>query len=158
MMSAQTRRGWFAEQRHLARALAMQALFEADFSRRPPEDVLRRRLEEEEFPEVAAEYAGKLVAGAWEHREEYDVLIARAAPTWPLEQMARVDHNILRVALFEMLHGREVPIKAAINEAVELAKEYGSDASRRFVNGVLGTIASEAAERQGDGPVAQEEP
>lgn len=141
--ATEDRRTQFASQRRHARALGMQMMFEADFSARPLDDILTRRFSEERLPPPVAEYAESLLRGAWEHRGEYDEMIARAAPSWPLEQMARIDRNILRIAMYEMLHGEAVPVRAAINEAVELAKEYGSDASRRFINGVLGTIAAE---------------
>lgn len=141
--SPDERRRIFSSQRHQARVLAMQMMFEADFSQRPPDEILARRVSEEEISAPVTEYGSYLLRGAWAHREEYDRMIARAAPSWPLEQMARVDHNILRLAMYEMLHSDQVPIRAAINEAVELAKEFGSDASRRFINGVLGTIAAE---------------
>ncbi len=136
----------FAERRRGARVLAMQMMFEADFTRKPLDRILQRRLLEEEVPEPVGDYAEYLLRGAWEHRDEFDRMIAEAAPTWPLDQMARIDRNIMRLAMYEMLYSPEVPIRAAINEAVELAKEFGSDASRRFVNGVLGTIASEHGE------------
>lgn len=137
----------FSAQRRRARTVAMQVLFETDFTHRPLDEVLEWRLGEESAEDDVAEYASQLARGAWERRAEYDTLIAEAAPTWPVEQIAPVDRNILRIALHEVLHRNDVPMKAAINEAVELAKEYGSDASRRFVNGVLGTIAA----RRGDG-------
>ena len=146
----------FAEQRHQARAVAMQVMFEADFSGKPLDEILERRVAEEVLGDEAASYAQDLVLGAWEHRDEHDEMIARAAPSWPLRQMPGVDRNILRLALYEMRYGKGVPMKAAINEAVELAKEFGSDASSRFVNGVLGTVAAErvAPEQR---PVAQGE-
>lgn len=142
-MDREDHRTRFQANRRRARELALQVLFEAEFSAHDPSAVLGRRLEEEKLPKPVASYAEILLSGAWEHRDRYDRLISQAAPTWPLEQMARIDRNVLRVALFEMIDGKEVPVKAAINEAVELAKEYGSDTSGRFVNGVLGTIATE---------------
>ncbi len=72
-----------------------------------------------------------------------DMLIARYAPEWPLEQMAVIDRNILRIAIFEFIASEETPVKVAINEAVELAKTYGSDSAPRFINGVLGTLAEQ---------------
>ncbi len=149
-MSGEDRRGSFASQRRQARVLAMQMMFEADFSERPLQEIIEWRFDEDDPPESVATYAEYLLRGAWEHRQQYDELIGHAAPSWPLEQMARIDRNILRLAMYEMLESEEVPTKAAINEAVELAKEFGSDASRRFVNGVLGTIASQKL--QGEKP------
>lgn len=141
-MSEDRRASW-TSQRHQARALALQMIFEADFSARSVDEILAQRVEEENAPPRVATYAETLFRGAYERREEYDATIARLAPTWPLEQMARIDRNILRLALYEMLESREVPMRAAINEAVELAKEFGSDASSRFINGVLGTVAAQ---------------
>jgi len=85
----------------------------------------------------------RIVQGVLKHRDELDELIATYAPEWPIDQMAIIDRNILRIALFEFLIGGGTPPKVAINEAVELAKRFGSDSSRRFVNGVLGTLLSQ---------------
>ncbi|MDP9350203.1 MAG: transcription antitermination factor NusB [Chloroflexota bacterium] len=153
-MSADRKPSW-ASQRHRARTLALQMIFEADFSARSVDEIYARRLAEEDVPARVAAYAQELFHGAYERREEYDSMIARLAPTWPLEQMARIDRNILRLALYEVLESPEVPMRAAINEAVELAKEFGSDASSRFINGVLGTVAAqrtEARDGQADEP------
>src|SRR5205085_10913622 len=73
---------------------------------------------------------------------DLDSVIAQSAPNWPIEQMSKIDKNILRLAIFEILFDNRVPLKAAINEAVELGKRFGSDSSSRFINGVLGTVAS----------------
>lgn len=151
--------GW-AEGRHAARALALGVLFEMEFQRTEaePAAILARRVAEEPAPEPVVAYAEGLARGAWAHRREYDALIARLAPTWPIEQMARVDRNILRLALYEMFETPEVPVRAAINEAVELAKQYGSEASRRFINGVLGTVAAEYVQGRGAAPPADRKP
>lgn len=95
-------------------------------------------------PEAATvvAYARRLVMGVSRHQEEIDQAIGAAAPTWPLNQVSRIDKSILRIAIFEVLKSGNIPLKVAINEAVEIAKLYGSDSSSRFVNGVLGTIAS----------------
>jgi N utilization substance protein B len=84
-----------------------------------------------------------LVQGVVEFQTHIDMLIARYAPEWPLDQMAVIDRNILRIAIFEFLISEQTPVKVAINEAVELAKTYGSDSAPRFVNGVLGTLADQ---------------
>jgi transcription antitermination protein NusB len=89
------------------------------------------------------------------HLDEIDPLIAEAAPTWPLAQMAKIDKSILRLAVYEVLHETDVPYKAAINEAVEIAKVYGSDSSSRFVNGVLGTIAARRLGGRANGGAAE---
>jgi N utilization substance protein B len=92
-------------------------------------------------------YAGDLVDGVLREREELDRIIEESAPSWPIEQMARIDKNILRLAIFEILFDNRVPLKAAINEAVELGKRFGSDSSSRFINGVLGTVAAKRETR-----------
>ena len=96
--------------------------------------------------QAGSEFASMLVQGVFKHKAGMDVLIARYAPEWPLEQMAVIDRNILRIAIFEFLASDETPVKVAINEAVELAKTYGSDSAPRFVNGVLGTLADRIPE------------
>lgn len=92
---------------------------------------------------AGVEFSSLLIQGVLEHQNAMDVLIARYAPEWPLEQMAIVDRNILRIAIFEFLMSDQTPVKVAINEAVELAKVYGADSSPRFINGVLGTLAEQ---------------
>lgn len=87
------------------------------------------------------EFASRLMQGVVAYQEGMDRLIERYAPEWPLDQMAVIDRNILRMAIFEFIISDETPVKVAINEAVELAKTYGSDSAPRFINGVLGTLA-----------------
>jgi len=124
-----------------ARALALQALYEIDLSNHPPVEVLRSRLEETALSEDLAEFARQIIFGVLPLTHELDILIARYAPEWPLDQIAAIDRNILRLAFWEFAVQRETPLKVAINEAVELAKLYGSDSAPRFVNGVLGSLA-----------------
>jgi N utilization substance protein B len=147
-MSARKTRG--AENRQ-ARTLALQILFETDLTGHELSDVLRRYSEDLALPEPVRRYTERLVAGVRSHREEIDSAIASAAPAFPVEQLPAVDRNILRVAIYELRHERDVPMKAAINEAVELAKSYGGDNSGRFVNGVLGTLVDRDAKPRGDG-------
>jgi N utilization substance protein B len=97
-------------------------------------------VEERRLSPRVAEYADELVHGVLEHLDAIDSTIQEVAPEWPIAQMARIDKNVLRLAIYEILFNNSVPAKAAINEAVELAKSFGSDTSSRFVNGVLGTI------------------
>lgn len=137
-MSARKTRG--AENRQ-ARTLALQILFETDLTGHDLVDVLRRYSEDLALPQPVRRYTERLVQGVSEHRDELDTEIAQAAPAFPVAQLPAVDRNILRVALYELRHEPDVPVKAAINEAVELAKSYGGDNSGRFVNGVLGTLA-----------------
>lgn len=130
--------------RRRAREVALKTLFEGEATRHPVEEVLERHIAEDELPAEVAEYARHLVVGVGMHRLEIDGLIARAAPAWPLKQMSGVDKNILRIAIFEIVFdNRAIPAKVAINEAVELAKEYGGQNSPKFVNGVLGTVVLE---------------
>jgi N utilization substance protein B len=95
-----------------------------------------------ELEPSAREFASTLVAGVLDNQVDLDKVIAQSAPSWPIDQMSKIDKNILRLAIFEILFDTRVPLKAAINEAVELGKRFGSDSSSRFINGVLGTVAS----------------
>lgn len=126
--------------RRQARVVAFQTLFEVDLVHHNPEAVLLVRLEEIPLPEDAQQFARDLVLGTIARQDELDQLIGAAAPQWPLQQMAKADVNILRLAVFELSSG-QAPLKVVINEAVELAKLYGGESSPRFVNGVLGTVA-----------------
>ena len=130
--------------RRRARRIALETLYEVDLADHPPGEVLQRRLAEEAIDNAGSEFASELVLGVMQHRPHMDKLIIRYAPEWPLEQMAVIDRNILRIAIYEFLIGANTPIKVAINEAVELAKTYGSDSAPRFINGVLGTLADQA--------------
>jgi len=122
----------------------MQSLYEADLVGHDPMIVLNRALADEDLEaSAAAEHARRLVSGVVRQRDEIDRELARAAPAWPIEQMPSVDKNLLRLAIYEVLFDNDqVPMKAAINEAVEIAKRFGSENSSRFVNGVLGTVAA----------------
>jgi N utilization substance protein B len=124
-----------------ARGIALQALYEIDLVGHPPADVLLERLGDEPQTEELAEFIRQILFGVLPLREQLDSVIARYATEWSLDQIAAVDRNILRIAVWEFAGGQETPIKVAINEAVELAKAYGSDSAPRFVNGVLGSLA-----------------
>ena len=130
--------------RRKARVVALQALYEIDAALRPPEMALDNRLELEPLTPAAQEFAAGLVNGVLENQARIDHLIQEYAPNWPLKQMALVDRNILRVAIYEIMIAGETPPKAAINEAIELAKVFGSTNSPRFVNGVLGSVMKAA--------------
>lgn len=127
--------------RRRARIIALQTLYEADTTGHEPLNILERLLRDALATEEVAGFARELVSGATEHREYIDSVIAKVAPAWPLEQMAAVDRNILRLAILEILLNNRTPLRAAINEAVELAKTFGSDNSAKFVNGVLGSVS-----------------
>ena len=123
-----------------ARSIALQVLYETDLSNHLPGDVLKTRLEDNELTEEHAEFARQIIFGVLPLRHELDHVIAKYAPEWPLDQIAAIDRNIIRIACWEFAISRETPVKVAINEAVELAKTYGSESTARFVNGVLGTL------------------
>lgn len=133
-----------ASLRHRIRIAALQILFEVDATDHPLDVVLGRHLEDEPLPADGSRFLSRLVLGTWEHRRYLDTIIEEAAPSWPVSQMPGVDKAVLRIALYEMLIDdvEKTPVKAIINEAVELAKHFGSDNSSRFVNGVLGTVVS----------------
>jgi len=126
--------------RRQARALALKALFEIDSVGHKPDLVLDYLVKDENLPEEGAQFAHSLVEGVTQHRAKLDEIIRLLAPEWPVGQLAIVDRNILRIALYELQNSDDVPIKVAINEAVELAKTFGSDTAPRFVNGVLGAF------------------
>jgi len=124
-----------------ARSLALQVLYEVDIANHPPAEVFQLRLEETPLSPELAEFARQIIFGILPITTELDKLIAKYAPEWPFDQIAAIDRNILRMALWEFSVFHETPIKVAINEAVELAKQFGSDSAPRFVNGVLGSLA-----------------
>ena len=128
--------------RRKARTLALQALYEIDMVGHDPEVTMGHLLEEERLTEENTVFARDLVRGVTRYRDKLDAHIHRFAPAWPVEQIAVIDRNILRLAIFEILLDNRVPVKVAINEAVELAKEFGSDNSPRFINGVLGAVSA----------------
>ena len=137
-----------ADPRRVARSVALQSLFAADVRDRTRDEGSTRRPVpdyfwlDEDIDRAAMEFADRLHHGVCEHRQGLDGLISRYAPAWPVTQLPIVDRNILRIAIFELLHNPATPPKAAIDEAVELAKVFGSDSSARFVNGVLGSVMS----------------
>lgn len=133
--------------RRRARETAFKALYEGDVARHGPLQALERLAEEEALPFEVTGYARELVEGVLKKQEELDARLKRLAPAFPLEQLSPVDRNILRLALWEIYHGN-IPLKVAINEAVELAKTFGSDTSSRFINGVLGSVADEVLGKQ----------
>ena len=128
--------------RRRARALALQTLYEIDSAGHRADEVLNRLLDEERLPEDNASFVRELVTGVIQHKEKIDQNIQSFAPAWPVEQIPVVDRNILRLAIFEILIDNKVPVKVAINEAVELAKTFGADSSSKFVNGVLGSVST----------------
>lgn len=124
-----------------ARSLALQVLYEVDIANHPPGDIYKLRLEDTPLSEELSEFARQIIFGVLPLTHTLDQIIAKYAPEWPLDQIAAIDRNILRMALWEFAVYHDTPIKVAINEAVELAKQYGSDSAPRFINGVLGALA-----------------
>ena len=127
--------------RRRARILALQTLYEADTTGHDAQGILSRLLEDAAVTDEIAAFARELVTDTISNRQYIDEIIAKVAAAWPLDQMAPVDRNILRLAIWEILLSEATPLRAAINEAVELAKVFGSDNSARFVNGVLGSVS-----------------
>jgi len=134
--------------RRKARIAALQALYELDCTKHKAEEALARLRAGETLPQEALSFSEELVKGVLQNKSELDALIKRFAPAFPPEQMSIIDRNILRLAIFEILFNDKTPLKVAINEAVELAKEFGSDSSPRLINGVLGSIATERGVEQ----------
>ena len=131
-----------AGERRRARVLALQALYEADSVGHEVEGVVNQLLAKERLSEENANFTRELVRGVIQNKQKIDENIQNFAPAWPIKQIPMVDRNILRLAIFEILLDNKVPVKVAINEAVELAKTFGSDNSSKFVNGVLGSVST----------------
>lgn len=141
--------------RHLSRSIVLQTLFEWDVHNEEgtadsadPENILERNIEEFATTTKDKPFMKRLLQGVLAKQDDLDAVITKAAPEWPLEKIARVDRNILRIGLYELLFSdrKEVPAKVAINEAIELAKNFGGDSSGAFVNGVIGGVYKELGE------------
>jgi N utilization substance protein B len=128
--------------RRRARELAFQALYEVDSAGHEAEETVNRLLAGEGFSGENANFTRELVSGVIQNKEKIDKSIQGFAPAWPIKQIPMVDRNILRLAIFEILIDNKVPVKVAINEAVDIAKVFGGDNSSRFVNGVLGSVST----------------
>jgi N utilization substance protein B len=140
-----------AAPRHLARQLVLQALYEMDIGGHDPKSALERSLIELRVGEDVRDFARSLLQDVLERKDEIDGIIEKTAPAWPTEQLAAIDRNVLRIAIRECIVDNLTPVGAAINEAVELAKEYGSESSGRFINGVLGSLsAAQTAPQEGE--------
>ena len=129
-------------QRHLARTVALQTLYEWDFfdGKKDPQEILERDLAELTPKLEEKDFSRTVVNGVLEHRSEIDAMITKFAPDWPLEKITTVDRNVLRIGVFELIWNEEIPSKVAINEAIEVAKAFGGESSGKFVNGVLGAV------------------
>ena len=133
--------------RHLARELALKVLFEGETDGAAPDRSLEYHAKEARADEEVTDFARTLIGGVREHRDTIDARLREASQNWDLDQMAKVERTLLRIATFELCYLPSVPIKAAINESIELAKTFGGPDSGKFVNGILGRIASDAADR-----------
>ena len=141
-----------------ARGIALQALYEIDLTGHSAPQVLTERLLDTPVDNDLAEFASQIVMGVLPLVQILDSFIAQHAPEWPLDQVAAIDRNILRMALWEFAVQGTAPLKVAINEAIELSKIYGSDSTPRFVNGVLGSLAARQNEiKQTFGPLRKSE-
>ena len=134
--------------RHLSRSIAMQSLYEWDFSGKKPEaldKIVEKNIKEYGPGLENVDFVWQLVNGVKDHLSKIDKIIEKAAPEWPIDQITIVDRNVLRIGLYELLYEdkEEVPPKVAINEAIELAKTFGGESSGKFINGVLGTVFKE---------------
>ena len=133
--------------RRKIRSIALQALYEYDCTKHHPESIVDRLYIEQSLSKEADIFTRELVLGVVNHQTKIDAVIQEFASAWPLAQIPAIDKNILRLAIFESLLSNEVPSKVVINEAIELAKKFGSDNSARFVNGVLGSIHNQYKEK-----------
>lgn len=125
-----------------ARAVALQVLYELDQSDHPPGDVIAQRLEEAPLEDKLCGFVEEIIYGVLPLKPVLDDVISKYAPDWPFDQVAIIDRNVLRIALWEMLFSKDTPVKVVINEAIELGKMYGADSSPRFINGVLGSLVT----------------
>jgi len=133
--------------RHLSRSIAMQSLYEWDFSGRKPDltKTVEKNLREFGPGLENPSFTWQLVTGVIQYLQKIDKIIEKAAPEWPINQISIIDRNVLRIGLYELLYADKaaVPPKVAINEAIELAKSFGGESSGKFINGVLGTVYKE---------------
>ena len=127
--------------RTTSRRLAMQALYQVDLSGSDPDSALLSVSSEEKFPGETIDFAGKLLDGVLKNKDRIDKEISKRLDAWQLQRLSIVDKNIIRVAVYEMLSDDKTPFSAVINEAVELAKKFGGMESKKFVNGVLSSVA-----------------
>ena len=130
--------------RRAARAMVLQILYEIDVAKHLPGDTIYAHLSDSDMDDVGAAFVRALVVGTVANRETIDGWIGEAAPEWPVATIAAIDRNILRLGVYELRYTTSTPVEVVINEAVELARRFGSESSARFINGVLGTIAGKS--------------
>lgn len=149
--------------RHLARAIALQSLYEWDFHSGKPNagEIMTRNLSEFAPNLDEKEFAQKLVTGVTQNQDDIDATITKFAPDWPLPKITTVDRNVLRIGTYELKYDQDIPSKVAINEAIELAKTFGGESSGKFVNGVLGAVfrdqAAQGVMKKADVPKEKED-
>ena len=136
------------KERTFLRSIALQSLYEHDLTDHDITDIIRNRFESIELTDDAKKFVIELITGVLNHKNEIDSMILKYAPDWPLDQIAAVDRNIIRIAAYEFAISGNTPDKVAINESIELAKTFGGESAPKFVNGVLGSIADNLT----DGP------
>lgn len=142
--------------RHQARILALQSLYEYDVAGHDDDDIRSRLGEDDDVPPVVRDYAATLFGGVLQRLEPIDAHIGEAAPAFPVRQLAAIDRNVLRIAVYELMAQRKtVPVGVAINEAIEIAKNFGSENSGKFVHGVLGTVAKKLEDGQAGSATAE---
>lgn len=141
--------------RRSGRELAFRLLFQLDVGGGTPSEVFEVAREASEASSEVWVFAVQLARGAWQERASIDPLIERFASGWTIDRMANADRNLLRLALYEILFRSEIPASVSINEAVELAKEYSTADSARFINGILGSVVRERAAREGEGEASE---
>ncbi|MEK7096469.1 MAG: transcription antitermination factor NusB [Patescibacteria group bacterium] len=134
--------------RHLSRLVAMQTLYEWDFRKGSDLSEIKERNIEEYKNELDANFVKDIVDYVSKNTEAVDKEISVSAPEWPIEQIALIDKTILRIAIYEMVFKKETPPKVIINEAIELAKQFGGNSSSKFVNGVLGTLYDKSGNKK----------
>jgi len=132
--------------RRLARETAFQTIFQIDVGKNSPEEALTQRLQQVLLGESEKDFCRRLVKGTLENLQEIDKKIQQYVVDWKIERMPSVDRNLLRMAIFEMMYCEDIPNKVAINEAIELAKIFGSEESAKFINGVLDRLLKELGE------------
>ena len=133
--------------RREGREHAVQALYAVELSPAPPREAIALFWETERFKSTARNFAGELLAGILEHRQEIDAQIAAKSPNWSLARMAKIDLAIIRLAAYELLFRADIPKNVTLNEAIEIAKKFGTEESPSFVNGILDEIARTLPEK-----------
>jgi len=136
--------------RHLGRTVAMQTLYQWDFNgySGDVQEIFERNTSESHLDSADLEFCQRIIKGVAAHKDELDQLITKFAPEWPIAKITIVDRNVLRIGIYELKFDPEIPAKVAINEAIEIAKNFGGESSGKFINGVLGSIYKEMGDKK----------